>query len=378
MRFHGLSLFANVGIAETYLGEMGVEIRVANELEPERGRFYQHLYPQTKMIVGDITKDEVYQDIIAHSREEGVDFLLATPPCQGMSLAGKRDQEDPRNQLIYYAVKGILDLRPSYVLLENVPQQCQTLLYYRRKTMTIPEYLRKCLEPFYYFGKQSLVSAKDYGVPQIRKRNIILLTRRDMPYRWEMPPPLPEVQTLRQAIGAFPPLDPLLKEGLAETLAYFPQYLEKKAKGEALSPWHRPTTHRKRLVITMEHTPTGTSALENPVHFPKKSDGTPVKCHLNQYRRHSWDSPCRTITQNSGVISSLCCVHPGRLQENGLYSDPRCLSIYELMVVSSLPTDWAIPPWAKEKLIRSVIGEGIPPKMVQEIIRPLMDYYRAT
>ena len=50
--------------------------------------------------------------------------------------------------------------------------------------------------------------------------------------------------------------------------------------------------------------------------------------------------PCRTITQNNGVISSLACVHPGKQFEKDraiLYSDPRVLSIYELLIVSSLP-----------------------------------------
>lgn len=47
---NGLSLFANVGIAETYLKEVGLNIVVANELLPERGKFYQHLYPECDMI----------------------------------------------------------------------------------------------------------------------------------------------------------------------------------------------------------------------------------------------------------------------------------------------------------------------------------------
>ena len=47
---NGLSLFANVGIAETYLDKVGVDITVANELIPERAKFYQHLYPYCNMI----------------------------------------------------------------------------------------------------------------------------------------------------------------------------------------------------------------------------------------------------------------------------------------------------------------------------------------
>jgi hypothetical protein len=61
-----------------------------------------------------------------------------------------------------------------------------------------------------------------------------------------------------------------------------------------------------------------------------------------------------------GFISSLACVHPGRPYEKDgdiLYSDPRVLTIYELLIVSSLPLDWNIPSWARETFIRKVIGE---------------------
>ena len=87
--------------------------------------------------------------------------------------------------------------------------------------------------------------------------------------------------------------------------------------------------------------------------------------------------PCRTITQNNGVISSLACVHPGRPyttdSEEVLYSDPRVLTIYELLIVMSLPLDWPIPDWANETFIRRVFGEGIPSKLVREIMKALTE-----
>ena len=106
-KLKGLSLFANVGVAETYLSQLGIEIVVANELEPKRAEFYSHLYPNTNMIVGDITDKKISDKIVEASINEKVDFLSATPPCQGMSLAGKMDKFDKRNQLIYYAIEII-------------------------------------------------------------------------------------------------------------------------------------------------------------------------------------------------------------------------------------------------------------------------------
>ena len=65
-----LSLFANVGVAETYLSEIGVDVVVANELEEDRARFYQHLYPKCNMICGDITDKEIYNSIIAAAKKQ--------------------------------------------------------------------------------------------------------------------------------------------------------------------------------------------------------------------------------------------------------------------------------------------------------------------
>lgn len=126
----------------------------------------------------------------------------------------------------------------------------------------------------------------------------------------------------------------------------------------------------------MMHTPTGKSAIYNDIYYPQKADGTHIVAHHNHYRRMYWDKPARTMTQNNGVISSLACVHPGRpYQRDGmvLYSDPRVLTIYELLIVSSLPTDWNIPDWASESFIRKVIGEGIPSKMITTIVNDLLN-----
>ena len=54
-----------------------------------------------------------------------------------------------------------------------------------------------------------------------------------------------------------------------------------------------------------------------------------------------------------------------------LYSDPRVLTIFELMRVTSLPDDWQIPEWASPALIRQVIGEGIPPLVIKKIVAQL-------
>ena len=60
-----------------------------------------------------------------------------------------------------------------------------------------------------------------------------------------------------------------------------------------------------------------------------------------------------------------------------IYSDARALTIYELLILSSLPLDWNIPEWASETFIRRVFGEGIPSKLVKEIVNQLMIQLRS-
>lgn len=374
-KLKGLSLFANVGIAEAYMKDIGVDIKVANELDPKRARFYQEVYPDTHMICGDITDDNIRNEIITEAISEGVDFVMATPPCQGMSEAGLRLEFDPRNQLIFYAVDVIKRIKPKYIFLENVPKQLTTKIRYNDEILLIPEYIQRELSPFYRFNTETLVMAKDYGVPQLRERNIYMLVRLDLPYIWEFPKKQKEI-TLKEAIGDLPSLDPLLREGMELTIKKFPDFIEKQQKGLAVSKWHFPPKHSWKQVEWMIHTPTGKSAIYNEVYYPQKEGGVPVVAHHNHYRRLKWDMPCRTITQNNGVISSLACVHPGReyIDEKGniLYSDPRVLTIYELLIVTSLPLDWPIPEWADESFIRKVIGEGIPSKLVQRLMMALL------
>lgn len=374
MRLNGLSLFSNVGIAEAYLKDVGIDVVLANEIDEKRARFYQEIYSDAHMICGDITDEKIRDEIVKEAIQKKVEFIIATPPCQGMSEAGLRLEFDPRNQLIFYAVDVIKKVKPKFVLLENVPKQLTTKIEYSGEVILIPEYIKRELGADYSFNKETLVMAKDYGVPQLRERNIFLLVKKDLDYIWEFPQKQQEI-TLEDAIGSLPSLDPLLREGVDETIRRFPEYEKKREAGLQVSKWHYPPKHSWKQVEWMMHTPTGKSAIYNETYYPQKEDGTPVKAHHNNYRRLKWDMPCRTVTQNNGVISSLACVHPGRkyISDSGeiLYSDPRVLTIYELMIVMSLPLDWNIPEWADDTFIRRVFGEGIPSKLVRAIVGEL-------
>ena len=166
-----------------------------------------------------------------------------------------------------------------------------------------------------------------------------------------------------------------IRDGMDVTLKHFPNFSRKKEAAAKISKWHRPPVHSWRMVEWLMHTPTGESAIHNPVHYPRKVSGERVKAHYNQYRRLEWDKQARCLTQNNGVISSLACVHPGNEYIQGvekLYSEPRVFTIYEILIISSLPLDWPIPEWANESLIRRVIGEGVPSRLIKVIMENLI------
>ena len=122
----------------------------------------------------------------------------------------------------------------------------------------------------------------------------------------------------------------------------------------------------------MIHTPSGKSAFDNEKYFPVKDDGTPVRGFRNTYKRQDWDIPAYTVTMDNRKISSQNNVHPGRylgIDSNGdvLYSDPRALTIYELMKIMSIPDNWPLPPKTEPAFLRSIIGEGIPSLFTKKV-----------
>lgn len=340
----GISMFSSAGIAETYLEDLNIHIALANELVKERADFYRHFYPNTEMIQGDILEDGVFGEFLSKAQSINPSFLLATPPCQGMSSLGKKDYvEDERNYLIFSVLKVIDELDLDVIVIENVPKFFKLYFPFQGEKLGIIDILKRK-----YSGKYNILfniyNAKDYGVPQSRPRAIVRLFKST--YKWDEPVPEPEI-TLREAIGHLPSL----------------------ANGEHSNiKYHYALKHNEAQVEWMSHTLEGCSAMKNPVYFPKKANGERVSGFHNTYKRMKWDAPCPARTTNSGMISGHNNVHPGRLREDGTVSDARVLSLLELLIVSSLPVDWNLPDNYKEAMVREIIGEAIPPRLLYKIL----------
>ena len=330
------------------------------------------------MIQGDITNKDVYKQIIESAQHNACDFIIATPPCQGMSTAGKKLKDDPRNRLIIPVVNAILELNPKFVIIENVPEILSTKIKIGDNWCLITEYLNKKLARKYSFNTRKIVNAMHYGVAQSRERCIFLLARKDQNIQWEFPEPNAHPLTMRDAIGDLPSIDPHITDiSEEELLSLFPKYYEKLNAGARISKWHCPPNHKLRHVIAMMHTPEGQTAWNNKIFYPTLANGERSKGYKNTYKRQWWDKPAYTITKYTSRIGSQENGHPGHpivdsdIEEKRIWSDPRTMTIFELMRLSSLPDNWNIPDNSSPNVIREILGEGVPPKLIEQALLTL-------
>ena len=306
------------------------------------------MYPNSKMIIGDI-RDENVKNNFLDSISNEVRFLIATPPCQGMSTLGKNKTlddklNDERNYLVFN-VFDVIDKKDfDYILFENVPGFLTVKLPYKNELHTVVEILEDKYDKKYNIDYK-ILNAKDYGVAQSRPRAIIKMYKKNFKWEW---PEKENIITLKDAIGDLPSLE----SGQKSNIKY-----------------HYAREHDLKQVECMKHTPTGHSAFENEIYYPKKKDGNRVKGFKSTYKRMNWDLPAPAVTMRNDAISSQENVHPGRILKDGTYSDARVLSLLELFRVSSLPDNWNIPEWATDTFVRQIIGEGVPPKLTYNILK---------
>lgn len=353
-RVNGMSLFSSSGIGEYYLSRAGIDIVVANELIPKRAELYKKIYPNHTMVTGDINDKKIFDEVKKNAINNNVEFMIASPPCQGISVAGKNRKleemaHDSRNYLIISVVEMIKVIKPKFILIENVPLLLKLKLFFENDFLTVEEILEKEFKNEYTVD-YDILDTSDFGTPQVRKRAIIRLYKKGTTWNW--PEPQGRKISVKEAIGDLPSLESNQYSGIK---------------------WHFGRKHNKDQIEWMKHTPTGHSAFENEVYFPQKKDGTRIKGYESSYRRIKWNEPSPTITIRNDAISSQRNVHPGRKLSNGTYSDARVLSILELMRLTGLPDDWRVPEETPEILLRQIIGECIPPLLIEVLVKEFLN-----
>jgi len=185
-----LSLFSGVGGFDLGFVNGGFDVVCAIESYRQAAKMFSKNFPKTKVINADI------QTIQTTQISQDVDVIIGGSPCQGYSIAGKQNPNDPRNHLIFDYVRFVLELLPKYFVFENVPPVT--------KSDNFNKFLEILSEE--YDIDYKILDASDYGVPQFRKRLIAIGTRFDMRSP-NFPEPMENKVTLEMAIGDLPNIE---------------------------------------------------------------------------------------------------------------------------------------------------------------------------
>ncbi len=173
-----IELFAGAaGLAQGFLRSGHYEVLALFDILEAAKQSYQKRYPDSVYECCDVLDldERDIQKAVSMQRIYGV---LGGPPCQGFSLAGSKNPKHDKNSLVGRYVHLVKQLRPDFLLMENVPQ----LLYHEQFAN-----LQSELERDYYLA-HTIINAAQYGVPQTRHRLFVLAYRRD----WGVVPTWPK------------------------------------------------------------------------------------------------------------------------------------------------------------------------------------------
>lgn len=169
-----VDLFSGAGGMTYGFKLAGIKAVIANDIVEAACITLKTNNPEIPVLCGDITNEETKSTIISAGIQGNADIICGGPPCQGFSLAGYRMKDDPRNQLFKHFVDIVSGVNPKVIVFENV----EGILSYQGG-----ETYRNIIELFSelgYYTEGRTLMANHYGVPQRRKRVIILCTRKDL------------------------------------------------------------------------------------------------------------------------------------------------------------------------------------------------------
>jgi DNA (cytosine-5)-methyltransferase 1 len=328
-----LSLFAGCGGLCYGVKAAGFRIVGASEIHDGYRSIYNLNFTKVPSMSNDVRKVTEAECAEIIEREGQIDLMAGGPPCQGFSLAGKRDPEDARNALFYDYLRIANAIRPKVVLMENV-----RLL----TSMLTPEgrLVTDCiLEAFNNIGYKAAffcINAKDYGVPQHRERVIFIATQNELAKTPTVPP-----ATHGEVTDLFRCIKPYRTFGDAVSDLEFIESGEKSKRDK----WHFAVSHPEHVIEWLVDVPQGRSAHdnENPTMRPPSGYNT-------TYKRQVWNEQGSTVATTFAMISGCRNVHP---------IATRSITIREAMRLQSFPDSFLLR--GKVGDIRSTIGNAVPP-----------------
>jgi len=378
-----ISLFSCAGVGCYGFKQQGFECIATNELDKKRLEIQKHnnkcKYP-TGYIDGDITlpktKHLIFDEIALWKEKEDlkeVDVLVATPPCQGMSVLNQKKvvgTDLPRNSLIVEAVQIMQEIKPKFFVFENVPAfLTTTCLDTDNQQKLITQMISEHLSSEYYFMFKK-INFSEHGSNSSRPRCVTIGVRKDI---------LSEKQD--QIAATFPDnfLESLYpkrqkSKTVRETIGHLKSLNRNEINLEDIYHSARELTDQNFFWI--EKTKEGESAFDQEdvsrrPNITNKMSG--------KFTRNCWNKIGRCIMTRSDLAGSQHTIHP---------SDHRVLSIREIMEFQTIPKTfkWTdIEPIKQEEqikkflkknemLIRTCIGESVPTRIFEQIANNIKSF----
>lgn len=346
----GIGLFSGCGGLDLGFQAAGVDIVGHVEICDSANKIYAENFPVSKLLNKDIN-DVSKTDLEAWKKNFGdIDIIIGGPPCQGFSLAGKRDPDDIRSQLYKQYVHIVDEIRPKVFVFENVAKMTSM------KTKEGRLFLDEIISGFATVGysiSYKTVNAYEYGVPQSRERVILIGVRDDLGKKFVFTKPSYGVNDGSGQLTFFDSVLPI------RTFRDAMEGLEELENGDVSrnDPLHWAIVHPQHVIDWLIDVPEGMSAHENP--DPAKR---PPSGFNTTYKRNIWDEPCSTISTNFNMISGCRNVHP---------TSTRSLTIREATRAQSFPDEFIFcGKWGD---VRQAIGNAVPPLLAYEIAKDIIE-----
>ena len=334
-----LSLFSGCGGDTLGLERAGIKVLAFSEINNVFASSHLSNFPDSVHLPGDITNVNFSQ------YKDKIDFLFAGFPCQGFSHAGKKNPKDPRNQLYKQFVRATRETRPLYILGENV-KGLETMKESSDGRLILDS-IKSDFEAIGYSTTHKVVEATVFGVPQKRKRIIIV--------GWDTSRVANFPNDFWDKIKT-PKSPPSLKSFITNSMegAY-----------RVTNPPNGFT--RCALEIADDAEPTGTP---HPYVVLKTNEGL-LSCSKRDSAIHSeimdLDAPSKTIICTYGHQPRLLI---GLRKQDGT-SYVRVMTPDELKQIQGFPANYVLNGSSSHKITQ--IGNAAPPPMIEAVVRALLE-----
>lgn len=344
-----IDLFSGCGGMSLGLEKAGYDIVYANDINGDALETYRHNFPHVFVEEGDITKIDPY-NVSKKIRRNRVDVIVAGAPCQGFSTSGKRNPKDPRSKLFLQIMKFLKAFRPKIFVMENVSG-----LLSMEKGNTIKTIIEHFSNNGYHVTYK-ILSAAEFGVPQIRNRVFIVGSSKPIPDDKIFPKPTKKIISVKEAISdlAFLGLGDCSDSYVSKPESVY----QKKMRGSSKTLHnHESANHSSRVQERFSQVPSGMDG-RNVLKISDTNKRDYYRLHPNKTSRTITTLPEDLIHYKNNRIPTVR--ELARLQsfpDNFVFCGPRTTGGRQRVVACPQYTQIgnAVPPLLSEKLFRQLL-----------------------